>query len=89
MKLKIPGGNGRRQMVKEVADFAAASAAYCYARDKSGEGQSTFGCGEIFDNLKEEPVAFISYNGKVWRDDPCRPIGEWNPNAVPLFNPYA
>jgi len=71
---------GNRHIVT-VADFAAASAIYSAARERSGEGCSTFPEGTLLDG--NEAVARVSYNGKVW------PVGEWQPGDQPLFNPYA
>lgn len=75
----------KKQSVR-VTDLAEASAVYCAARDKSGAGQRIFPRGEIKAETGET-VAYISYNGRVWRDDPC--ARDWKPGATALYNPYA
>lgn len=64
-----------------VGSLTAASAFYNIQRDKSDEGGSTWPEGLIFDG--EEIVAYISYNGRVWRSSPSGP--DWGPGTVPLF----
>lgn len=54
----------------------SASEIYCDMREKSGEGSSTFPCGEWRGN-------HISYNGKVWSDK-----NDWAVGIEPIFNPY-
>jgi hypothetical protein len=50
--------------IKIAAETAAeASAAYCAKRDASGEGASTFPCGDWNGH-------HISYNGRVWQKEP-------------------
>jgi hypothetical protein len=68
----------------DVTSIAEASHFYSSARDMSDEGASTWPHGQIIDGGKV--VAYISYNGKVWADDPCR--RDWETGAAPLFNPY-
>lgn len=53
-----------RRLSQDVADFAAASAAYQQARDLSGEGASTFPAGII--DRDGVMFATVSYNGRVW-----------------------
>jgi hypothetical protein len=64
-----------------VVDIADASAAYCAARDESGEGASTFRDGKL--TLAGKTYR-ISYNGKVWADYKRA----WKGGDVPAFDPY-
>ena len=59
LTLTIPG-----RLTQDVADFAAASAAYSQARDLSGEGCSTFPFGTV--DCHGIVVAEVSYNGRIW-----------------------
>lgn len=68
-----------------VASIEEASRLYCAARDASGEGASTWPTGLLTGPDGEE--FFISFNGKVWADDPCR--RDWRPGARPVFCPYS
>jgi hypothetical protein len=61
-----------------VADFAAASALYCKKRDALGKGNSQTPKARIVD-ASGEPVARISYNGRIWPD------AEWFDGMTPLF----
>jgi hypothetical protein len=70
---------------QQFPSIAAASAAYCADRDASGEGASTWPTGLLTGPDGEQ--FFVSYNGKVWADDPCR--RDWRPGASPVFCPYA
>lgn len=65
------------------SSFAEASALYCCARDRSDEGVSTFPEGKIRALAGGRTTARVSYNGKVW------PRWPWQPDMVPLFDPYA
>lgn len=62
--------------------YEAISAAYCAARDASGEGASIVPSAKVYDGNGNQ-VAHISYNGRVW------PGAEWSPGIVPLYDPYA
>jgi hypothetical protein len=64
------------------ADMAACSAAFCKARDASGEGASTIPEVTVTD-ASGKAVATISYNGRVWPPEP------WVAGMVPLYDPYA
>ena len=77
--LFIQVGNRRRF---QVASFEEASALYCEARDRMGEGASKTPTAKIF-NESGDQVARISYNGKVWAGSSLE-VG-----APLLFNPYA
>lgn len=67
--------------IKIFADTAAeASCIYCAKRDATRLGASRFAMGRWGD-------FFISYNGKVWRDDPAAP--DWAPGKTPVYDPYA
>lgn len=59
----------------EANSIEEASAAYSAMRDASGEGASTWPCGEW--NGKH-----ISYNGKVWENS------NWQSGDQPIYNPY-
>lgn len=59
LTLTIPG-----RLSQDVADFAAASAAYAQARDLSGEGGSTFPEGRL--DRAGVQIARLSYNARVW-----------------------
>lgn len=74
-----------RRLTQDVVDLAEASSTYGLARDLSGEGASTFPQGVVTDETGMV-VAFVSYNAKVWEDDPCR--RNWKPGSTPLYNPY-
>lgn len=65
--------------------IAAASAAYCADRDASGEGGSTWRQGTL--TGPDGETLFVSYNGRVWTNDPCR--RDWRPGDVPVFCPSA
>jgi hypothetical protein len=60
-----------------VPDLETASAMYSAARDKSGLGASKFREGRIVD-VNGNPVARISYNGRVW------PVEDWHVGQKPL-----
>jgi hypothetical protein len=62
-----------------VADFAAASALFCKTRDAFGKGASKTPKARIV-NASGEPVARISYNGRIWPD------AEWFDGMKPLFD---
>lgn len=47
-----------------VRNYADASKTYAAERDASGEGCSTFPEGAL--TLDGQPVARVSYNGRVW-----------------------
>ncbi len=49
----------------EVADIQAASALFCKARDKSGNGASRTPTPLLY-RPNGEQFAYISYNGRVW-----------------------
>lgn len=66
--------------------LAGISAAYCKARDESGEGASTFPFPDVRikgRDGKEMTVARMSYNGRVW------PNVEYDRQIVPLYDPAA
>ncbi len=63
------GAAGRRASWLPVADFAAASRA-CREFIKTHDlGASTWRGGRILDATTNEPVAMVSYNGRVWLAD--------------------
>lgn len=64
----------------QAATLAGISAAYCKARDESGEGASTFPFPVIDDHGYD--VGRLSYNGRIW------PIG-CNLDSTPLYDPGA
>lgn len=68
---------------EQFPTLAAASAAYSAARDASGEGMVTWPAGKV--TAADGRCYFISYNGRVWATDPCRP--DWRPGEAPLFCP--
>lgn len=61
----------RRLPATPVADYAAASAAYCALQTESGEGGSTFPNGKVTDDGKQ--IGYVSYNGRVWLLDETAP----------------
>lgn len=65
----------------EVDTIEQASKLYCDIRDKSGYGASSFTPVVIRDN--GNPIAYISYNGKVWQG-----VDFLGTNNALLFNPY-
>lgn len=71
----------------KAATLAGISAAYCKARDESGEGASTFPFPDIVGTDektgKKTIVARLSYNGRVW------PNVEYDRRIVPLYDPAA
>lgn len=68
-----------------VQSFADASSVYGNERDAYEFGASQFPNGTITDG--STVVAYVSYNGKVWKDRPS--ARDWMPGTTPLFNPYA
>lgn len=76
---------GRRRY--QVASFEQASQMYCAARDAhdraTGWGASKTPTASIVDE-HGKPVAFVSYNGRVWADDPRS--RDWKPGATPLYD---
>jgi hypothetical protein len=79
LKLHIP-----QRGTFAVADLAEASAKYSDIRDASGEGASTFSFGKIYDGRK--CVGHVSYNGRIWRDDPCARNLDWRNPAQPIYD---
>ncbi|MAD98945.1 MAG: hypothetical protein CMB99_16585 [Flavobacteriaceae bacterium] len=77
----------RHTMELEASSFTAAmpeaSQLYREYRDATGEGFRTFPIGHIL--FGNEPLAEVSYNGKVW------PLGGTafprDPSLQPLFDP--
>lgn len=69
-----------RGTVYTATTLAGISAAYCKARDESGEGASTFPFPDIEDGGAF--VARLSYNGRVW------PYGAYG-ESLPLYDPAA
>lgn len=69
-----------RGTVYTARTLAGISAAYCKARDESGEGASTFPFPDIEDGGAF--VARLSYNGRVW------PYGAYG-ESLPLYDPAA
>ena len=59
-----------------VASLEDASRRYCWQRDLTGAGSSTFAEGEVVGAGKT--FARISYNGRVW------PPVEWHPGLEPI-----
>ena len=64
----------------QATTLADASTMYCAARDALGNGASGTPPGKIVD-AEGNPVARISFNGKVWPPEP------WTPGMAPLFIP--
>ena len=56
----------RGRLQQPVRDLADASAVYGAARDKSGEGASTWPDGFLWRD--GERVGRVSYNGRVWAE---------------------
>lgn len=63
--------------IRDKATLRDAQIAYCRARDFSELGASGFSCGTVM-NAKNNIVARISYNGRLW------PAGPWQPGMSPL-----
>lgn len=70
-----------------VRDIVDASNAYCRIRLESGLGGSEFPNGVIMEGGR--PAAWISYNGKVWAEDPCTHSYGAGATHTPLYDPYA
>lgn len=70
-----------RGVVYTARTLAGISAAYCKARDESGEGASTWPTVAIWSN--DDDIGHISYNGRIW------PFREWEPDDCPLYDPAA
>jgi hypothetical protein len=62
-----------RRLTVDVADFAAASAAYAQCRDLSGKGAGAFPEGAVTEG--DRTIARVSYNGRVWALDADKPRG--------------
>jgi len=74
--------NGRsRRFV--VADFAAASAAWCAYRDERALRGSN--APHVLLSDAGAHVGYVSYNGRVWSGRPTDPVST---PRVPLFDPY-
>lgn len=78
-ELYVHLGVGKRY---PVSSYAEASAIFCAARDKFGEGASETPLPQI-SNARGEVVARISYNGRVWAG------AEYFAGAELLFCPAA
>ena len=82
--------SGRIRARFDAPTLERASEEYSRLRDASGEGGSTWPLGYVYPATGSDvdvPLAYISYNGKVWSDDPAS--WDWrNPPAL-LFNPFA
>ncbi len=59
---------GGSSTLVEVKDFADASRRYSLLREKANLGASQLPPGSIVDFETGKEVAYISYNGRVWRD---------------------
>lgn len=80
----VVDGFGRRQFVADT--LAGLSAEWSAFRDQTDIGNSDIRSGGVVmgplaDGFGE--CAYISYNGKVWRNSEA-----WN-GEEPLYNPYA
>lgn len=62
-----------RHLTQDVASFPEASAAYAQARDLSGLPAGRLPEGEIMEGGVK--VARVSYNARVWKLDPAKPLG--------------
>lgn len=76
---------GKRKAIP-VRDYADASAAYDRVRLQSGQGASRLPGGVIMDGAT--PVAWISYNGKVWAENPVTHTYRKGETYTPLYDPY-
>lgn len=65
--------------------LAGLSAAYCLARDESGEGASTFPFAGVYvmDRGAEKTIGHFSYNGRIW------PNVDFQEGVSPLYDPAA
>jgi hypothetical protein len=63
----------------QVASFAQASAMFCAARDRHGEGASKTPSPEIVTEAGTV-IATVSFNGRVW------PPGAWTPTTAPIYD---
>lgn len=77
LEIKI---GGRRY---PVPSFEAASRLFCAARDRFGEGASKTPTPRILQGGR--PIAYVSYNGRVWSGSPK----DWKADRAPLFDPFA
>lgn len=67
-----------------VASYEAASRLFCAARDRFGEGASKTPTPRILQGGR--PVAYVSYNGRVWAGSPKDRNAA---DRAPLFDPFA
>lgn len=65
----------------QAATLAGISAAYCKARDESGEGASRWPSAPVYQDRVH--VGDLSYNGRVWS------LAPWEPHNLPLYDPAA
>ena len=76
------GANGLPAEWRPVADLAAASRAVRSFISSHGLGASTWAGGDVrAGSSKGDPVARVSYNGRVW------PPGRWTSKMVALWEP--
>lgn len=64
--------------------LAGISAAYCKARDESGEGATTFPFATLL--CADKDIGYVSYNGRVWAGEYG---GYSKPHNSPLYDPAA
>lgn len=74
-----------RGTVYTARTLAGVSAAYCKARDESGEGASTFPFPmvSVIERGTEVFIARLSYNGRIWRNY------DFEEGSTPLYDPAA
>lgn len=63
--------------------LAELSAVYSRLRDESGEGASTFPTTTVRDS-RNYTAGFISYNGRIWAEDPRHVRGAMT--ATPIYD---
>lgn len=78
LEIKI---GGRRY---PVPSYEEASRLFCAARDRFGEGASKTPTPRILQGGR--PVAYVSYNGRVWAGSPKDLKAA---DRAPLFDPFA
>lgn len=66
-----------------AGSLADLSRAYSRLRDQSGEGASTFPTATVLDE-RNHTAGFISYNGRIWAENPDDVRGM--PNATPIYD---
>lgn len=78
MRIEITRGK-----LVDVDTLAQASQACRTFIEKAGIGNSRWTGGTLYVN--DQPIGYVSYNGRVWSGD----RKAWKPGATPIYDPRA